>query len=329
MYGIVLAAALTSGTTSADWGFKHKHHCGCYCGCYGCYGCYSCYGCWKGCYSGCYCSGCYGCWTTCGCYACTGYCSCWGCSCSCAYGVYVNGACYGCYGCSLGVTYACVGCAVPALGGAVIGGTVIDGGAMTAPSGTETIPTPPTMTGNQAKANTNRPATVVVKASKDITLKVNGHVVPRRGDEEVYTSPALTPGRTYSYTFVAERLVEGKPVTETKEVNVFAGRSTVVDFSDFGAVAKSDEEAAPASVTVKLPSNAKLTVNDVAVNVSGQQTFTTPKLEKGKSYFYTVKAEIVREGKTVTETRRVDVAAGKEVTIDFTTSAASTLTASR
>jgi uncharacterized protein (TIGR03000 family) len=184
------------------------------------------------------------------------------------------------------------------------------------------------MIGNE-QVRAGQAATVVVKASKDVQLKVNGQAAPRKSDEETYTSPALMPGRTYSYTFVAERTVDGQRVTETKEVNVYAGRTTVVDFSDLGkpAVAKAEAEAAPASVTVVLPENATLTVNDVAINAKGKQTFATPKLEKGKTYFYTVKAELVRDGKPVTETRKIDVAAGKDVTVDFTANA--TLTASR
>lgn len=73
-----------------------------------------------------------------------------------------------------------------------------------------------------------------------------------------------------------------------------------------------------AKVTFVVPSNTKLFVNDVAVSAEGKQTFDTPKLAKGKSYFYTVKAEINREGQTVTDIRRIDVAAGKALTVDFT-----------
>jgi uncharacterized protein (TIGR03000 family) len=172
----------------------------------------------------------------------------------------------------------------------------------------------------------NRAATVVVKADREAQIKVNGQVAPRKSDEETYNSPALVPGRTYSYTFVAELTRGGKTYTDTKEITVQAGRQSVVDFTGLGTTAKAEPESAPASVTVVLPANAKLTVNDVAVTATGKQTFQTPKLEKGKSYFYTVKAELVRDGKAVTETRRIDVAAGKEVTVDFTTP---TLTASR
>jgi uncharacterized protein (TIGR03000 family) len=165
-----------------------------------------------------------------------------------------------------------------------------------------------------------------VKADPSVTIKVNGVVTPRNGAVESYRSPALTPGHTYSYTVVAELNRDGKALSETKEITVTAGRATVVDFTNLG-VAVAAVETAPANVTVIVPTGAKLTVNDVVVNVNGNQTFQTPNLEKGKNYFYTVKAELNRDGRTVADTRRIDVTAGKAVTVDFTKE--STLTASR
>jgi uncharacterized protein (TIGR03000 family) len=329
MYGIILATALTTGTTAADWGFRHGCHgchcgcwCGCSCGCYGCYGGYCSCGCY-GCYSYCGGWGCHGCWGCCGCYGCYGYCGGWGCHCG-GCGCYGGCMAYGCYGCYGGcMAYGCYGCCH--------GGTVIYGGTYAAPPTMTPAPTDgKTIEGKDKdgkEVSIRRPATVVVKADSDVEIKVNGQATPRKTTEEAYTTPALVPGRLYSYTFVAEVTRDGKKQTETKEVTVRAGRRTVVDFTSLGtAVAKAEAEAA--SVTVILPEGAKLTVNDVAVNAEGKQTFQTPKLEKGKSYFYTVKAELTRDGKPVSETRRVDVAAGKEVTVDFTKGSA-TLTASR
>jgi uncharacterized protein (TIGR03000 family) len=322
MYGIILATALTTGTTAPDHFYKRSWcSCACYacsCGCY-CGGCYcgGCYGCWSYCScSGCYggygrwgaysCASYYGCWTTCGCYGCYGSCGGWGWGCSCS--------CYSCYGC-----YGCYGCH----GAVIYGGTVPPVYGTPAPA--EKLPAPGKVNEKKEEASLYTPATVVVKADLAATIKVNGQVTPRRAAVESYRSPALEPGRTYSYTVVAELNRDGKALTETKEITVAAGRETVVDFTNLGAVAAAETE--PASVTVVLPEGAKLTVNDVVVNVNGNQTFQTPKLEKGKSYFYTVKAELTRDGRSVTETRRIDVAAGKAVTVDFTQS--STLTASR
>ena len=50
---------------------------------------------------------------------------------------------------------------------------------------------------------------------------------------------------------------------------------------------------------------------------SGKQTFETPSLEPGKSFYYVFKAEVVREGKTRSEDKRVVVEAGKEVNVAF------------
>jgi len=79
-----------------------------------------------------------------------------------------------------------------------------------------------------------------------------------------------------------------------------------------GGDKKEEASAAPATILVNLPANAKLTIDDAATSsTSATRTFATPALETGKVYYYTLKAEIVRDGKTVTETKRVEVRAGE------------------
>jgi uncharacterized protein (TIGR03000 family) len=50
---------------------------------------------------------------------------------------------------------------------------------------------------------------------------------------------------------------------------------------------------------------------------SGERTFTTPPLEVGRAYYYTLKAEVRRDGETRSSNRRIDVEAGKELTVEF------------
>ncbi len=50
---------------------------------------------------------------------------------------------------------------------------------------------------------------------------------------------------------------------------------------------------------------------------SGVRTFSTPSLEPGQAYYYIVRAEVVVDGKPVTETRRVIVRAGQTIRADF------------
>src|SRR5262245_2417760 len=65
MYSVVLAAVLTTGANTPEWGH----------GCFGCHGCHGCFGCYGGNAFSCYgCGGCFGCY---GCYGCYG--GCYGC----------------------------------------------------------------------------------------------------------------------------------------------------------------------------------------------------------------------------------------------------------
>jgi uncharacterized protein (TIGR03000 family) len=75
---------------------------------------------------------------------------------------------------------------------------------------------------------------------------------------------------------------------------------------------------APATILVSLPAEAKLTVDGVATtSTSASRSFVTPVLENGKTYFYTLKAEIVREGKAVTVAKQVEVRAGEASQVSF------------
>jgi uncharacterized protein (TIGR03000 family) len=89
-----------------------------------------------------------------------------------------------------------------------------------------------------------------------------------------------------------------------------------------------DAKPQAARITVSLPSNARLWVDNVKCPlVSGQRSFKTPALNPGTEYFYTLRMEADRDGQTVSENRRVFVAAGRSVNVDF--NAPATVTAQR
>jgi uncharacterized protein (TIGR03000 family) len=74
----------------------------------------------------------------------------------------------------------------------------------------------------------------------------------------------------------------------------------------------------PATILVSLPADARLTVDDVVTkSTSATRTFVSPALETGKEFHYTLKAEIVRDGKTYTAIRRVAVRAGEETKVSL------------
>lgn len=80
----------------------------------------------------------------------------------------------------------------------------------------------------------------------------------------------------------------------------------------------------PATVIVRLPAEATLTIDDQPTrSTSDVRTFVSPPLEPGKTFHYVLKAQVVRDGKTLTRTERVAVEAGREarVTFDFAAAA--------
>jgi uncharacterized protein (TIGR03000 family) len=73
-----------------------------------------------------------------------------------------------------------------------------------------------------------------------------------------------------------------------------------------------------ATVQAEVPANATLWFDGVQTQQTGaRRTFRTPPLERGRRYHYDVKARWEQDGKPVERTRRVDVAAGARVTVDF------------
>jgi uncharacterized protein (TIGR03000 family) len=69
---------------------------------------------------------------------------------------------------------------------------------------------------------------------------------------------------------------------------------------------------------VSLPADARLTVDEtVTKSTSSTRTFVSPALETGKDFHYTLKAEVVRDGKTYTTIRRIAVRAGEETKVSL------------
>jgi uncharacterized protein (TIGR03000 family) len=84
------------------------------------------------------------------------------------------------------------------------------------------------------------------------------------------------------------------------------------------AVNQKPASGAPAKVTINLPANAQLFINDVACPLtSSKRSFDTPSLPPNKKFFYTVRAEWVQGGQPVSQTQRLVVEAGQNVSATF------------
>ena len=75
---------------------------------------------------------------------------------------------------------------------------------------------------------------------------------------------------------------------------------------------------APAKLVIEKPIDARLFVDNIPVAADvASKTFTTPELNPAQAYYYMVRIEMTREGKPVSETRRVIVRAGETATESF------------
>jgi uncharacterized protein (TIGR03000 family) len=82
----------------------------------------------------------------------------------------------------------------------------------------------------QANSNT---ATVMVKVpTQDAQVFFDGQATNQRGMNRNFTTPALTPGKTYGYEVRATWTGPlDAPVTQTRTIQVTPGQRTIVDFT--------------------------------------------------------------------------------------------------
>ncbi len=234
MYSMVLMAALTTGIDMPDRGGRRGGCCGggCYGGGYGMgmgYG--GCYGGMGMGYGGCYggmgmgYGGGYGGWGR-G-YAMNSGLGGWG------YGGYAlgnNWSGFGYGGYTLGNNWSGFGNYAMSPMMSTMGTPIVSaGGTMFNPAGLSSQ----SFYFNPTGANE---ATIIVHMPANANLTIDGEKTQQRGATRVFTSPALQPGKTYTYTLRAEMSRDGRTVHETKNVEVRAGQPSEVqlNFEDSG-----------------------------------------------------------------------------------------------
>jgi uncharacterized protein (TIGR03000 family) len=142
-----------------------------------------------------------------------------------------------------------------------------------------------------------------------------GHVGPAYG---VPMSPLVVPPVAMPPA-ESDRKDKDKDEDEDKKMDKDKGMD--MD-KDKGKKKKDDdadeEDKTQARVIFVLPEGARLHVDGQMVEQSsGVRTFSTPGLQHGKRYFYDVRVEVVRDGKPVSENRRIVLRAGAVIRADF------------
>ncbi|HEV3255501.1 MAG TPA: TIGR03000 domain-containing protein [Gemmataceae bacterium] len=171
-------------------------------------------------------------------------------------------------------------------------------------------------------------ATLTLALPRDARLMVNDEATAVTSSRPVFTAPDLKAGQKYTYTLTATITRDGKTRSVSRQVVVRAGDNVQVNLSPVEdktpAVARAPA-GSQASLTLALPRDARLTVNDEPTAVtSDRPTFIAPGLKPGQKYAYALKATFTRGGKLQTVTRRVTIRAGDKVQVDLTTPAVAT-----
>jgi uncharacterized protein (TIGR03000 family) len=154
-----------------------------------------------------------------------------------------------------------------------------------------------------------------VNVPDDAKIFVNGQPTTSTGASRQYVSRNLQPGFNYTYEVRAELVREGRTVEQVKTVDVRAGETANLAF-DFGP-----SDSAETSLTVHVPADAKVYLAGNSTKATGEtRIFRTTGLSGGKSWEgYTVRVELERGGRTLTEERTISLKAGQsqELRFDF------------
>jgi uncharacterized protein (TIGR03000 family) len=109
----------------------------------------------------------------------------------------------------------------------------------------------------------------------------------------------MGPGRPYE---------GGRPYDRDRRPTPRSGSS--------GAASEEEAGLAPATITVHLPADARLTIDDTpTTSTTAVRRFQSPPLQEGKEYTYTLKVELRRNGTTLTTQQRIDVRPGVDTSV--------------
>jgi len=152
-----------------------------------------------------------------------------------------------------------------------------------------------------------------VKLPENATVFVNGRSTSTPGAQRQYVSRNLAYGVPFTYEVRAEIERDGKKLTQTMSVDLLAGQNKNIEF-DFDASSE-----LITSVSLNVPENATVLLGGVETKTRGPvRYYSTKELGQGQAWEdYEVEVSIVKNGKTVTQTKTVDIKAGQSVNLSF------------
>jgi uncharacterized protein (TIGR03000 family) len=154
---------------------------------------------------------------------------------------------------------------------------------------------------------------LTVNVPEEAKIFVNGQATTSTGSTRQYVSRDLQNGLTYAYEVRAEIVRDGQTLEQTKTIDLRAGATSSLAFDFDGA------QPVETSLTVRVPAEAKVFLAGNATTASGEtRVFKTTGLSNGKGWNnYTVRVEMERDGKLVTEEKVINLAAGETKELSF------------
>jgi uncharacterized protein (TIGR03000 family) len=96
------------------------------------------------------------------------------------------------------------------------------------------------------------------------------------------------------------------------------GNGTFIRAAGDGPKGSDKDMLKRALVIVQCPADARLYLDNLlTAGGTNLRTFYTPELERGVNYYYTLRVEVPRDGRVLTESQRVYFQAGREVRVSF------------
>jgi len=183
---------------------------------------------------------------------------------------------------------------------------------------------------NRRELPNPQPGKVFLEMPVDAVVFVND---TRIESASSYLTQPLESGKEYVLNIEAVVARDGQSTSRVKRLSIRGGEEVRLAYQDMDLAdgrwsGTGAAIASPAQITVRLPADAQLSVHGVACPLtSDTRTFDTPALEPGQKYYYLLKAEIVRDGRTIAQTKRIDFRSGERLTVSFDDLAANVVTA--
>jgi len=165
-------------------------------------------------------------------------------------------------------------------------------------------------------------ALLSVKVPENAKVFVNDHETTSTGSDREFVSRDLQPGARYNYDVRVEFDRDGKPISEVKSIELTAGQTANLDFTQAEPAQQAAIDASsPTTLIVRVPDDAKLYLAGRETKATGPvREFTTKKLPAGSEWAsYAVRAVIERDGQQVVREQNVSLKAGesREISFDF------------